>query len=143
MNDKQWDKRLFDFLKRTGEEIKSETQKIVDEVRDPETQRKVRESLKEFGTWAKQTAEEAAEMLEGAIKKAETAFTQPVDRAAREQAPSDSGDKTASASKPGDPPPSSSANPRKPAAKTVGKKKSSGARKARSSASTKTIGRRS
>ncbi len=42
MNEKEWDKRLLDFLKRTGEDIKAETQRLVEEVRDPAKQRKVK-----------------------------------------------------------------------------------------------------
>src|SRR6266852_428939 len=76
MNEKEWDRRLLDFLKRTGEEIQAETQRLVEEVRDPAKQRKVKETLREFGTWAKQTAEEAAEMVETAVKKAETTVAQ-------------------------------------------------------------------
>src|ERR1700694_6301200 len=71
----QWDERLFKFLKHTGEEIKGETQRLVAEVKDPDTQRKVKEGLREFGSWVKQTAEEAADMIESAVKKAEAAFT--------------------------------------------------------------------
>ncbi|MGQ0505388.1 MAG: hypothetical protein ACT4TC_08705 [Myxococcaceae bacterium] len=59
----QWDTRMMEFIRRTGEEIKTETQRLVSEVKDPEKQQKVREALKELGTWAKRTAEEAAEKV--------------------------------------------------------------------------------
>jgi hypothetical protein len=143
MSEKDWDKRLLDFLKRTGDEIKVETQRLVEEVRDPATQQKVKESLREFGTWAKQTAEDAAQMMENAIRKAETAFTQKVDTlSTRTQEPAGGASNTA----PTTPAPARSAEspgPRHPTTKkTVGKGKRSGARKSSPSASSKTIGKR-
>ena len=80
MAETQWDRQVLDFLKRTGEEIKTETQKILDEIRAPENQQKIKDSLNEFGSWAKQTAEEAAGMVESALKRAEQTFTQATDR---------------------------------------------------------------
>src|SRR5215470_2023840 len=80
MGETQWDRQVLDFLKRTGEEIKTETQKILDEIRAPENQQKIKDSLNEFGSWAKQTAEEAAGMVESALKRAEQTFTQATDR---------------------------------------------------------------
>jgi ElaB/YqjD/DUF883 family membrane-anchored ribosome-binding protein len=80
MSDAQWDRQVLDFLKRTGEEIKTETQKILDDIRAPENQQRVRDSLNDFGSWAKQTAEEAAGMLESALKKAEDALSRATDR---------------------------------------------------------------
>ncbi len=143
MNEKQWDKRLIDFLKRTSEEIKAETQRLVEEVRDPATQQKVKESLRDFGSWAKQTAEEAAEMVETAIKKAETAFAQKVETppaADQVQAPTTGAKGTTSDSRSAQPPGSASAGAQ--TRKTVGKGKRDGARKARPSASSKTIGKK-
>lgn len=139
MSEMQWDKRLFDFLKRTSDEIKSETQRIVAEIQDPEKYKQVRENLREFGTWAKQTAEEAAEMVEAAIKKAETAFNQQV----RPAAPSSNGQKTEdkSQSSPPSRPSGGSSSPHT-ARKTVGKGKGAGSKKGRTTSS-KTIGRKS
>ncbi len=136
MADKPWDKQqVVDFLKRTGEdlkrtgeEVRREAQRLIDEVRDPETQAKVKEKLSGFGTWAKQTAEDAATMLEGAVKKAEDMFAKasqslrgPGEGAAPEAAP------------PAPPPPPAAAAPRpkRPASKTVGrgKAKAGGSRK--------------
>jgi hypothetical protein len=143
MNEKDWDKRLLDFLKRTGEEIKAETQRWVEEVRDPATQQKMKESLREFGTWAKKTAEDAAERMENAIKKAETAFTQKVEPPS---APAHT--KTSQGADAGttSPEPTSgrttapTSHDQSP--KTVGKGKRSGARKTRSGGASKTIGRK-
>lgn len=70
MNQPQRDRQVLDFLKRTGEEIRTETQKILEQIRDPENQQKIRDSLNEFGTWAKETAEEATTLVESAVQKA-------------------------------------------------------------------------
>jgi hypothetical protein len=140
MNEKEWDKRLLDFLKRTGEEIKAETQRLVEEVRDPVKQRKVKETLREFGTWAKQTAEEAAERVETAVKKAETAFTQRVQGPAASThtpSPKGTGEDARSTTSP-----RVRAAPRGQGHKTVGKGKRSGARKPRTGHAPKTIGKK-
>lgn len=137
MDEKDSDKRLLDVLKQKAEEIKAETQRLIDEVRDPQMQRKMKERLREFGTWAKQTAEEAAERLEAAIKKAETAFTQRMEgssTASHTQAPTSADTTTTSASSAGAGPASAggkktvgkgkrSAPGKKRAGKTIGKKK--------------------
>src|SRR5229473_5621787 len=138
MNEKEWDKRLLDFLKRTGEDIKAETQRLVEEVRDPAKQRKVKEALREFGTWAKQTAEEAAEMVETAVKKAETAFTQRV-----QNPPAPTRTPSSQAGGPEERPttsPGVRAAPRRQGLKTVGQGKRSSARKPRTGHTPKTIG---
>jgi len=140
MTDKQWDKRILDFLKRTGDEIKSETQRLVGEVRDPSTQQKVKESLREFGSWVKQTAEDAAEMMERAIKKAETALS---DKAAASSpgARVEGGAESAKAAP--SPDASAGAAPPRQSQKTVGKSKRASGKKPRTRAPSKTIGRKS
>jgi len=140
MNEKDWDKRLLDVLKQKAEEIKSETQRLMEEVRDPETQRKMKERLREFGAWAKQTAEEAAEKLEAAVKKAETAFTQRIEGAGdtpRTQAPTG-----AEAATPPADSPSQGTVSRRGSPKTVGKSKPSAAGKQRAQHPAKTIGKK-
>ena len=140
MNEKDWDKRLLDLLKQKAEEIKSETQRLVEEVRDPETQRKMKERLREFGTWAKQTAEEAAEKLEAAIKKAETAFTHRIGsapEAPHTQAPTGG----EAATPPAQSPPRGTVS-RRGSPKTVGKSKPSAASKQRAQHPVKTIGKK-
>ncbi len=129
MADKPWDKQqVVDFLKRTGEdlkrtgeEVRREAQRLIDEVRDPETQAKVKEKLSNFGTWAKKTAEEAATKLEGAVKKAEDMF------AKASQSIRGQGEGAApEAAPPAPPPPPGAAaapRPKRPASKTVGKGK--------------------
>lgn len=81
MPDKPWDQTVVDFLKRTGEdlkkageEIRAEAQKLLDEVRDPETQQKIRDGLGNIGQWAKRSAEEAASKIEEVVKKADDAW---------------------------------------------------------------------
>ncbi len=73
MNEK-WNRQILDYIKRTGEEIKGETQRILEEIRNPENQQKVRDRLNEFGAWAKDTADEAASLVGTAVKTAESAF---------------------------------------------------------------------
>ena len=72
--DNSWEIKVKGFLKRTGEEIKSETRKLVDEMNDPANHEKVRQSLRDMGDWAKKTAEDAAVMVEQAARKVEAAI---------------------------------------------------------------------
>jgi peptidoglycan hydrolase CwlO-like protein len=81
MADKPWDQQVVSFLKRTGEDLKKagedirvEAQKLIADIRDPETQQKIRDNLANLGTWAKQTAEGAAGAIDQAVKKAEDAW---------------------------------------------------------------------
>jgi hypothetical protein len=81
MPDRPWDQQLKDFLKRTGEDLKktgddirAEAQKLLDEVRDPETQQKIRDGLGNLGQWAKKSAEEAANKIEEVVKRADDAW---------------------------------------------------------------------
>jgi hypothetical protein len=87
MNDKQWDAKLKVWLKKTGadvrragQDIRVEAEKLLAEVKDPERQAKVKEGLKDFGGWARKTAEELAELVETGVKKAEGALTQASDK---------------------------------------------------------------
>jgi hypothetical protein len=81
MTDKhQWDRQILGFLKKTGEQIRGETEKILTEIRDPQNQQRMRASLNEFSSWAKQTAEEATSLMESALKKAEAAISQAAEK---------------------------------------------------------------
>ena len=67
MAEQAWDQKVTDFLKaageelrRTGEELKAETQRLLDEVTDPEMQAKMKERIQQLGQMAKKTAAEAA-----------------------------------------------------------------------------------
>ncbi len=42
--DNSWEVKVKGFLRRTGEEIKNETQKLIDEMSNPANQEKVRQS---------------------------------------------------------------------------------------------------
>lgn len=81
MSDSQWDAKLKDFLKRTGQDfkrfgkdVKSEAERLLTDVKDPEKQQKMKDGLKQVGVWAKRTAEEVATVVETGVKKAETAL---------------------------------------------------------------------
>ena len=142
MNQTQWDEKLKSFLKKTGEdvkragaEIKVEAEKLLKEVQDPERQAKVKAGMKDFGGWARKTAEEMAELMETGVKKAEVAINKATDKvvdfAAGKPGQKNEPQSAAPASTPDPTPP----NP--PAAKAAkksigGKKKKSTAKKAAS-----------
>jgi hypothetical protein len=74
MAQQAWDDKLTDFLKaageelrRTGEELKAETQRLLDEVSDSEVQAKMKERIHQLGQVAKKTAAEAASKLQEAF----------------------------------------------------------------------------
>lgn len=128
MNDKQWEDKLRRFvertgqeLKRVGEDVKQEAERLLSEMKDPERQRKVREGIKELGSWAKDTAEDVANLVEEGLRKAERAWKPPVPPSSKQASPP--------ASPPPEPPPEPSAKP-KPKAKSIGgaKKKASPAK---------------
>lgn len=94
MAEKPWEERVRAFLKRTGDELKraggeirSEAELLLKEVQDPEVQRKVKDGLKEFGGWARKTAEEVAEVVEQGVHRAEAAFKKPAGGRGEEPAP--------------------------------------------------------
>lgn len=137
MSDAQWDAKLKSFLKRTGDDfkrfgadVKQEAQKLLVEVQDPERQQKLREGLKDVGTWAKKTAEEMATLVETGVKKAEGALQKAGERASdfatrpvssQPQSPPTTAAAPAPAATPPSPPPDmEEASPPKPK-KTVGK----------------------
>jgi hypothetical protein len=66
-------KTRADF-KRFGHEVKQEAERLVQEVQKPETQEKLRQGLGQAQSWAKQTAEELAGLVNEGVKKAEVAF---------------------------------------------------------------------
>lgn len=74
MAEQAWDQKLTDFLKsageelrRTGEELKAETQRLLDEVTDSEVQAKMKERIHQLGLMAKKTAVEAAAKVQEAF----------------------------------------------------------------------------
>src|SRR3954463_6724051 len=64
-------KKAGDDMKRVGEDIKVETTRLVEELRDPDKQAKAKEKLSELGVWAKTTAQGAADLADAAMKKIE------------------------------------------------------------------------
>lgn len=77
MAQQPWDQKLTEFLKsageelrRTGEELKSETQRLIDEVTDPELQTRMKERIQQLGKMAKRTAAEA-------VARVQETFGQP------------------------------------------------------------------
>jgi hypothetical protein len=73
--EKPWNERLMDSLRQTGENIRSEAQKLMSEVNDPANGERVKQRLAEMGDWAKKTAEEAAGVVDQAAKKVEEAIS--------------------------------------------------------------------
>jgi hypothetical protein len=154
MNDREWESKLKGFLKKTqselqraGNDIREEANKLIKEVQDPQRQAKVKAGLKDFGSWARKTAEEVATLVEDGVKKAEGAINKATDRvtefATKESAP-----------KPDPTPPNAKSGagddvvdeafraeaPKKPSKKTMGGKKKSGG-PAKPKAAKKTIGK--
>lgn len=78
MADKEWKTQVLSFLKKAGDDIKKvgedvkvETTRLMEEMKDPSKQQAAREKLDHLGTWAKKTAENAATLAESAMKKVE------------------------------------------------------------------------
>ncbi|HXX31133.1 MAG TPA: hypothetical protein VEJ89_10495 [Myxococcaceae bacterium] len=76
MAEQPWDQKLTEFLKnagdelrRTGEELRAETQRLIDEVTDPELQTRMKERIRQLGQMAKETAAEAAARVQAAFGK--------------------------------------------------------------------------
>ncbi len=74
MVEQAWDQKLTDFLKaageelrRTGEELKAETQRLLDEVTDPEMQAKLKQGIQQRWQLAKKTAAEATAKVQEAF----------------------------------------------------------------------------
>lgn len=151
-----WDAKIKGFLKKTGEDfrragndIKSEAQKLMKEVQDPEGQAKIKEGLKEFGGWARKTAVEVAELAETGFKKAEASFRQAGENW---KAPAAGSPGEAQAEAPPSPAPSATPpsappemeNPPEPGApkKTIGKKKAAGGSSKPKAGAKKTMGKK-
>jgi hypothetical protein len=69
-NDKTWNEKLMQTLRQTGDTIRAEAQKLVDELADPANQEQVKQKLSELGDWAKKAAEQAAESVEEMVSSA-------------------------------------------------------------------------
>jgi hypothetical protein len=73
-------RRTGEELRKTGEELKEEAQRLLEEVRDPAHQQRVKDGVKDLGTWFKRTTAEAAELIETAVKRAESSLRQGAER---------------------------------------------------------------
>jgi hypothetical protein len=73
-------RRTGDELRKTGEELKEEAQRLLEEVRDPAHQLRVKDGVKDLGAWFKRTTAEAAELIENAVKRAESSLRQGAER---------------------------------------------------------------
>ena len=74
MPEPQWDDRLLEYvrrtgedLKRTGEELLGEAQRTIDELRDPAQQERLKARVAELRTWAKSKFIEARSRAEEAL----------------------------------------------------------------------------
>ena len=130
MSDQSWEEQFKQFLQKTGEDvrrrgedIKVEAQKLLDAAVDPEKQQKVRDRLNELGLWARKAAQDMAGTVGEAASKAETAFHSVSDKVTR-TAQKVSGRATAPvAAAPARKPPAKKASSAKPKAGKKGDRK--------------------
>ena len=74
-NERPWNERVMETLRQTGENIRSEAQKLIGELSDPANQERVKQRLAEMGDWAKRTAEDAATAVDQAAQRVEEAIS--------------------------------------------------------------------
>lgn len=74
MPEQNWDERLLEYVRRTGEDLKrtgeeflDQAQKTFDDLRDPAQQEKLKARVAELRTWAKSKFEEARTRAEDAL----------------------------------------------------------------------------
>jgi len=74
MSEQQWDERLLEYvrktgedLKRTGEEFLDQAQRTFDDLRDPAQQERLKARVAELRTWAMSKFEEARTRAEDAL----------------------------------------------------------------------------
>lgn len=74
MPEQQWDEKLLEYvrktgedLKRTGEEFLDQAQRTFDDLRDPAQQERLKARVAELRTWAKSKFEEARSRAEDAL----------------------------------------------------------------------------
>ncbi|WNG21137.1 transcriptional regulator [Cystobacter fuscus] len=128
----KWDKQLMDFLKRTGDDLKTEAQRLFVEVQDPNNQAKVKEGLQNLRVWAMATGKQAAEHLESAVRRVEETVEGAFDKrssSASPPPPVPPASRTPSAPPPPAPtppvPPEAKAAAKAGASKSIGRKKPS------------------
>lgn len=74
MPEQNWDERLLEYVRRTGEDLKrtgeeflEQTQKTFEDLRDPAQQEKLKARVSELRTWAMTKFEEARSRAEEAL----------------------------------------------------------------------------
>ena len=74
MPEQQWDEKLLEYVRRTGEDLKrtgeeflEQTQRTFDELRDPAQQERLKARVAELRTWAMSKFEEARARAEEAL----------------------------------------------------------------------------
>jgi hypothetical protein len=137
---KQFLNKAGEELKRTGEEIKAEAQRLMVEVRDPQKQQKMKEGLRDLSTWARRTADQAADLIDTAVKKAEQTWAKPVGKTEKSEPPARPAAQEPVTEKVHVAEEKKAEAAEKPAKKTVAKKKSGS--KAAPRAAGKTIGKK-
>lgn len=73
-------RRTGEELKKTSEELRDEAVRVFQEVRTPQNQEKVRQSMREVSEWAKKTADDASVMLQQVAARAESAMKSAADK---------------------------------------------------------------
>jgi hypothetical protein len=85
--EKPWNEKLMETLRQTGDNIRTEAQKLMNELSDPANHERVKQGLAEMGDWAKKTAEEAATAVDQTAKKVEAAISAATRRAGKARKP--------------------------------------------------------
>jgi hypothetical protein len=74
MPEPQWDEKLLEYVRRTGEDLKrtgeeflDQAQRTFDDLRDPAQQERLKARVAELRTWAKSKFEEARSRAEDAL----------------------------------------------------------------------------
>lgn len=120
---KEFLQRASTELRRTGDEMKSEAQRLITDLRDPAQQARLREQLEEARVWVRQVTNEAVEVVQAAAKKVEQGLPQAIDEALGRKSPAKKAPRAAKPAAEEAPPAPRKAKPAAEAAKkTVGRK---------------------
>lgn len=130
-----WEQQVKEFLQRAGtelrrtsEEMKGEAQRLMEELRDPSRQAKVREQFDELRVWARKATNEATRAVDVAVRKVESALT---NEPKAKKAPKASAEEKAP----------KAAEPKPAAKKTVGKAAGTRAKAPAEAPAKKTVGK--
>jgi hypothetical protein len=123
----KWDKQLMHFLKRTGEELKTEAQRLMVEVKDPAKQAKVKEGIENLRTFAVTAGKQVAERIESAVRQVEESIEGAIEGNKGASTPAGPPPRTAAppakAEPPAAPPPAAKKAAAKTGTKSIGRKK--------------------